>query len=60
MIPQVFKETIDLGDGREITIETGKRVVSTKGRSEDIRVHIVNKDALDSRIAGITQHGRII
>ena len=47
-------------DEEYVTIETGKRVVSTKGRSEDIRVHIVNKDSLDSRIAGITQHGRII
>jgi len=24
MIPKVFKEVIDLGDGREISIETGK------------------------------------
>jgi polyribonucleotide nucleotidyltransferase len=24
MIPKVYKEVIDLGDGREISIETGK------------------------------------
>ena len=24
MIPKVFKEVIDLGDGRQITLETGK------------------------------------
>lgn len=31
MIPQVFKETIDLGDGREITIETGKLAKQAHG-----------------------------
>ncbi|WP_010177554.1 polyribonucleotide nucleotidyltransferase [Aquimarina agarilytica] len=31
MIPQVFKEVIDLGDGREITIETGKLAKQAHG-----------------------------
>ncbi|WP_055446800.1 polyribonucleotide nucleotidyltransferase [Lacinutrix mariniflava] len=31
MIPKVFKEVIDLGDGREITIETGKLAKQAHG-----------------------------
>ncbi len=31
MIPQVFKEVIDLGDGREISIETGKLAKQAHG-----------------------------
>ena len=31
MIPQVFKEVIDLGDGREITLETGKLAKQAHG-----------------------------
>ncbi|TXE07206.1 polyribonucleotide nucleotidyltransferase [Seonamhaeicola algicola] len=31
MIPQTFKEVIDLGDGREITIETGKLAKQAHG-----------------------------
>lgn len=31
MIPKTFKETIDLGDGREITIETGKLAKQAHG-----------------------------
>jgi len=31
MIPKVFKEVIDLGDGREISIETGKLAIQAHG-----------------------------
>ena len=31
MIPKVYKEVIDLGDGREITIETGKLAKQAHG-----------------------------
>ena len=31
MIPKVFKEVIDLGDGREISIETGKLAKQAHG-----------------------------
>ena len=31
MIPQVFKQTIDLGDGRQITLETGKLATQAHG-----------------------------
>ncbi len=31
MIPQLFKETIDLGDGRNITIETGRLAKQADG-----------------------------
>ena len=31
MIPQTFKEVIDLGDGREISIETGKLAKQAHG-----------------------------
>src|SRR5699024_2189656 len=31
MIPKTFKETIDLGDGREITLETGKLAKQAHG-----------------------------
>lgn len=31
MIPEAFKETIDLGDGREITLETGKLAKQAHG-----------------------------
>ena len=31
MIPKVFKEVIDLGDGREIFIETGKLAKQAHG-----------------------------
>ena len=47
MIPKVFKEVIDLGDGREISIETGKLakqahgsvvVVSLKEKQDQVMV----------------------
>ena len=31
MIPKVFREVIDLGDGREISIETGKLAKQAHG-----------------------------
>ena len=31
MIPKVFKEVVDLGDGREISIETGKLAKQAHG-----------------------------
>jgi len=31
MIPKVYKEVIDLGDGREITLETGKLAKQAHG-----------------------------
>lgn len=31
MIPKVFQEVIDLGDGRSITIETGKLAKQADG-----------------------------
>ena len=39
MIPQVFKETIDLGDGRTISIETGKLAKQAHG---SVVVHPAN------------------
>ena len=35
MIKQVIKKTIDLGDGRTITIETGKLAKQADGAVED-------------------------
>lgn len=47
-------------DAPYVNTETGKRHVGTRGRSEDIAVHIVNEGVIDSRIASISQHGRFI
>lgn len=54
MIPQVFKEVIDLGDGREITIETGKlakqahgSVVVTMGKTMLLCTVVSNYDQAD-------------
>ena len=38
MIPKVFKEVIDLGDGREISIETGKLAKQAHGSVVAFRI----------------------
>jgi polyribonucleotide nucleotidyltransferase len=37
MIPQLFVESIDLGDGRNITIETGRLAKQADGSSSKNR-----------------------
>ncbi|QCE43477.1 polyribonucleotide nucleotidyltransferase [Psychroserpens sp. NJDZ02] len=61
MIPKVFKEVIDLGDGREITIETGKlakqahgSVVVTSGKCMMLCTVVSNYEQKDLNFLPLT------
>jgi len=61
MIPKVFKEVIDLGDGREITIETGKlakqahgSVVVTSGKCMMLCTVVSNYEQKDVNFLPLT------
>lgn len=41
MIPKTYKEVIDLGDGREISIETGKLAKQGLDFTSNIKVAII-------------------
>lgn len=43
-----------------VTRETGTRTVTSRGRTEDIDVHIINETNIDARIANISQHGTVV
>ena len=44
----------------KVTLETGRRQVMSRGRVEDIEIHIINESNIDSRVAAVSQHATII
>ncbi len=44
----------------EVLTETGTRTVTSRGRTSDIEVHIINETNIDARIANISQHGTVV
>jgi hypothetical protein len=43
-----------------VSVETKTRTVTSRGRTEDIDVHIINETNIDARIANISQHGTVV
>ena len=44
----------------QVLTETGTRTVTSRGRTSDIEVHIINETNIDARIANIAQHGTVV
>jgi hypothetical protein len=52
--------TLATDNDTEVSIETGTRTVTSRGRTSDIDIHITNETNIDARIANISQHGTVV